>query len=158
MGWFSSTPLPKAEWSLEQSVIGVGYDYELTIAWVLKQPGSLEIIATVRDESHYKEIVPTLRKSYSFPELTSIDWKTLKDKQEVFLLNKERDNEGYGLKSKLNTDIQKLGISKDKAIKEAEELERKKAECRTLLAKGGRRRTKKSYRKKTNKKNSRRHR
>jgi hypothetical protein len=148
MSWFFG---PKtAHWELGSHQEQHGpMDYVFTIAWLLKDEKNNEISYFTSPQDYAKEQA-TLKRSYSFPELTAQDWATLKQKQEVHNTNQQAQQRAMAEKQNHRAVME----SARKAEQEATALEKKKADCRALLATGGRRR--KTKRRRTKK--SRRHR
>jgi len=146
----------KADWSLEvYSPQGNPGDYYPPLmAWVLKDKKTDEILSVLSGPSNYDRKVERDKIKYSFRDLTDEEWKMLESKQKEFSAE-------YGKKIKDEEDADRK-MADFRNIKQEQEaarqLENRKKECRELLGVGGRRRTKKSYRKKNSKKKSRSHR
>lgn len=149
MSWFFGTKT--AHWELGEHTERVGpMDFDVSIAWLLKDEKNNEISFFTSPQQYAKEQA-TLKRSYSFPELTAQDWTMLKQKEELHNVNKQ-DQE----RAMLEKENHRLVMKSDRvAAEKAAALEKKKAECRTLLATGGRR---KRTRHRKTKKKSRRHR
>jgi len=144
MSWFFS--LSKAYWTLEEYSERVGmqeyYDY---MAWVLKESDTGAIVVAIQSKNEYDEQISKLKKRYSFRDLAPDDWKNLKDKQEIYAATRQLNEERRDTEAKARD----IAYAKTQELKRQAELEKKKTECRALLATGGRRRRKRKSRRKT---------